>query len=127
MVLEKLVEVGTAIIAEKVATTIFLQLIKPFTAEQVNQAICEDINLWDHFDKKEQYLRTGMRFRSQILANIDRLSPETILNYMREKGEPWYEQVQAIRNTPGGVEWFATQVNFIKAEIKSYYYEQPAV
>lgn len=127
MAFGKLLDIGAAIAGEKLATTIFLQVIKPFTAEQVNQAIHENIDLWDSWDslKREQYLRVGIQFRRRILENIDNLTPEKILTYMRDRGEgtPWFEQAQAIRNTPGGVEWFADQVNYIREEIRRYYNE----
>jgi hypothetical protein len=120
---EDLKQVAVKMVAPRAAKIVFLALVKPYTPEQVNQAINEKKNLWGGFSERMQYLEDGIQYSQYILENIDQITPQLILTYMAESGEPWYSQAQIIINTPGGIQWFMEQVNFIKSEIIRYYSE----
>ena len=103
------------------AKHIFLRAIRDFSAHGIIDAIKEDRDLWGGFEERNEWLQVGEQFSEQILENIDRITPQLIMQYLREAPEPHKTQAEIIVNTDGGPEWFVKQVNLIKDKIKEYY------
>ena len=108
-------------IALILAKHIFLRAIRDFSAHNIIDAIKGDKDLWSGFGERNEWLQVGEQFSEQILDNIDRITPQLIMQYLREAPEPHKTQAEIIVNTDGGREWFVKQVELIKDKIKDYY------
>lgn len=109
------------VVARYIAKYIFLRMLKDIKPTQIITAIKENRNLCDTFEDWETWLDVGEPFKLKIIENIDRITPQLIIDYLLKAREPHPSQAELILNTPNGPEWFVAQMEFIKQKIKEYY------